>query len=220
VNELTFEALDLSALKTGASITTLVGLLGFIVACVFLSYLARTRAETKRLELLPSKDRAKVLDPYLLRYKLNLTKLPDERRYDLVVREMNLRSRKQLVASTLGAAVFVSCVAIIAFGTPAKINKDFKPSVRTKAAETMTAKVRGRVLNEAGDPIAGVKVSVVMEGLETEAVTTGQEGGFSLPAHADHGQMIKLRAEKPGFRAREQEHPAGTSPAEIVLERD
>ena len=51
----------LNALTIGSSITTLVGLVGFFAACIFLAYLTRTRALTKQLALLPREARATIL---------------------------------------------------------------------------------------------------------------------------------------------------------------
>jgi hypothetical protein len=104
-----------SALDTGASITTLAGLLGFVAACIFLAYLGKTRAETKRLELLSPEARATMLDSDLSRYKIKLTNLPADQKYDLVRREMRLKFQRQLGLSGLSAAVFLVSLAMLAF---------------------------------------------------------------------------------------------------------
>lgn len=77
--------------------------------------------------------------------------------------------------------------------------------------------VRGIVLDESNNAVSGARVSVV--GFESEAVTTKADGGFVLPAHAAVGQQVLLHAEKPGYRAVNQYHPAGDEPATIILER-
>jgi Carboxypeptidase regulatory-like domain len=79
------------------------------------------------------------------------------------------------------------------------------------------ATVRGIILDESGNALEGVRVSVV--GSEGEAVTTGPGGQFVLPAHAADGQQVQIHAEKPGYRSITQFHPAGSFPATLSLER-
>jgi hypothetical protein len=63
----------------------------------------------------------------------------------------------------------------------------------------------------------GVRVSVI--GHEEETVTTKAGGQFVLPAHAANDQQVQLHAEKPGYQGITQNHPAGSFPATLTLER-
>lgn len=79
------------------------------------------------------------------------------------------------------------------------------------------ASVRGQVIDKRGNAVAGARVSVV--GYGTEAVTTGADGNFVLPAHAAIHQQVELHAERPGYKAVNQFHPAGDTAATLVLEK-
>lgn len=108
------QGIDISALTTGASITSVLGLAGFIIACVFIVFLVRTKSQRQKLELLPPSARARHLDDFLTRYGLSLKNISDEKKLELVLKEMNLRFRKQVGLATLGAIIFVVCFAIVA----------------------------------------------------------------------------------------------------------
>lgn len=90
-------------------------------------------------------------------------------------------------------------------------------SVAIQLAKDTTATIRGIVVDESGKAIAGARVSVI--GYESEAVLTAEGGNFSLPAHAADGQQVQLHAEKGGYQAANEWHPAGDHPVTIVLER-
>lgn len=77
--------------------------------------------------------------------------------------------------------------------------------------------VRGVVVDPEGRSLGDVRVSVV--GYGEDGVKTGANGEFFLPAHAADGQIVQLRAEKVGYLATTQFHPAGTFPATLSLER-
>jgi len=98
-----------------------------------------------------------------------------------------------------------------------RLGDDLTPSVTVRLAANPSATVRGIVLDEAGNALEGVRVSVV--GYEGEAATTGPDGQFVLPAHAADGQQVQLHAEKDGYEAVTQFHPAGAFPATLTLER-
>lgn len=97
-----------------------------------------------------------------------------------------------------------------------RLGKDLAPSVTVRLA-AQPASIRGIVLDESGNAVEGVRVSVV--GHEEETVTTGAGGQFVLPAHAADGQQVQLHAEKTGYRGITQFHPAGNFPATLTLER-
>jgi hypothetical protein len=97
------------------------------------------------------------------------------------------------------------------------LSTDFQPTVEIKLLEDRNTMVHGRVLDEAGNPLSEARVSII--GHEAEAVLTGPSSEFILKAHAATGQMVRLRAEKKGFLPMEQDHPAGSGLATVVLER-
>jgi hypothetical protein len=94
---------------------------------------------------------------------------------------------------------------------------DFSPSVTVPLAQDSSAVVRGQVVDTSGRAISGARVNVT--GFGKESVTTEADGGFVLPAHAAKGQQVQLHAEKKGYSAVNQGHPAGTTAVTIVLER-
>jgi hypothetical protein len=81
-----------------------------------------------------------------------------------------------------------------------------------------SARVRGTVVDVAGNALAGVRVGV--EGrAESESVVTERNGFFDLPAHAADGQMVRLWAERKGYQREVVTVPAGEFAAQIVIER-
>jgi len=96
------------------------------------------------------------------------------------------------------------------------LGKDLQPTVEINLPENLSAMVHGRVLDEGGKALSGVKVSVA--GFDHESVTTDAGGTFTVPAHSAPGQMVRLRAEKQGFPVLEQDHPAGTSLTTMIME--
>ena len=101
--------------------------------------------------------------------------------------------------------------------TDVQLANDYNPNTTIQLMAGENAQVRGIVQDEAGSSLEGVAVSVVGYGGET--VTTTKGGDFVLLAHAADGQQIELHAEKSGYRAVNQYHPAGREPATLVLER-
>jgi hypothetical protein len=97
------------------------------------------------------------------------------------------------------------------------LNNDYNPVVTIKLKPDMSAKVRGLVIDGKNHAIVGVRVFVV--GYEDDFVLTKEGGNFELPAHAAVSQMVNLHAEKSGYQAVTQEHPAGNHPATLVLEK-
>lgn len=101
--------------------------------------------------------------------------------------------------------------------TDINLNDDYHPAVTIQLKHDDSAKVRGQVVDRNNRAIAGARVFIV--GFENDSVTTKEGGNFELPAHAAVGQMVNLHAEKPGYQAIRQEHPAGDHPATLVLEK-
>ncbi len=98
-----------------------------------------------------------------------------------------------------------------------RLGADLAPSVMVRLAANPSITVRGIVLDEAGNALEGVRVSIV--GHEGEAISTGSAGQFVLPVHAADGQQVQLHAEKAGYEPVTQFHPAGTFPANLILDK-
>ena len=98
------------------------------------------------------------------------------------------------------------------------LDGDLYPAVTVIVGPDEAARVRGIVQDPAGKALAGVRVSV--EGYGGESLVTDDTGSFALPAHAADGQQVALRAEKAGYQPTTLWHPAGRSPATLILNRD
>jgi hypothetical protein len=98
-----------------------------------------------------------------------------------------------------------------------QLGQDRNQSVTIPLDNARNAKVRGIVQDSNGNAVEGALVSVT--GYGREALRTGPDGNFELPAHAADGQMVRLHAEKVGYGAVNQDHPAGEHTATLVLER-
>jgi hypothetical protein len=99
-----------------------------------------------------------------------------------------------------------------------KLGDDLNPAVTVPLQRDTAANVRGIVTDESGRSVAGATVSVV--GHEEESVITKDTGNFFLPAHAAEGQQVQLRVEKNSYAAVTQWHPAGSTPATLILARN
>jgi hypothetical protein len=98
------------------------------------------------------------------------------------------------------------------------LGDDRFPTISINLLAVQSAVVRGTVEDESGRTIGGVTVSVV--GYGEESVITSANGGFVLPAHVADGKTVKLHAEGKRYAPLDQDHPAGTFPATLVLHRD
>ncbi len=90
------------------------------------------------------------------------------------------------------------------------------PAVTLRLERDLSAQVRGIVLDPSNRSLAGARVCVV--GYESEATTSGPNGGFVLPAHAAEGQQVQLHVEKEGYSAVTEFHPAGQVTITLVLD--
>lgn len=97
------------------------------------------------------------------------------------------------------------------------LGNDYNPAVTIMLKHDDSARVRGQVVDGKDHAIAGARVLVV--GYENNVVVTKEGGNFELPAHAAVGQMVTLHAEKAGYAAVTQRHPAGNHTAKLVLEK-
>lgn len=107
--------------------------------------------------------------------------------------------------------------AFLSGSSEIRLGKDLATTATVRLAASQTATVRGIVLDENENAMEGVRVSVI--GHEEETVTTKAGGQFVLPAHAANDQQVRLHAEKPGYKGITQNHPAGSFPATLTLER-
>ena len=95
------------------------------------------------------------------------------------------------------------------------LGADYNPPIVVTLVSDESAMVLGTVEDDSGHALPGVDVSVV--GYGNEHVTTPRNGSFLLRAHVADGQMVRLHAEKPKYLPLDQDHPAGTAPAILVL---
>ena len=108
--------------------------------------------------------------------------------------------------------------AFLAGKSDLQLGKDENPAITIQLTQDTSATVRGIVIEAAsGQAISGALVSVI--GYGTEALRTGEDGSFVLPAHAAEGQQVQLRVEKQGYNPVTLWHPAGKIAVEILLER-
>jgi SEFIR domain len=77
-----------------------------------------------------------------------------------------------------------------------------------------TAHVRGTVIDSAQLAIQGTRVSLIGR---SGSVVTDDSGSFDLPAGVADGTDVQIRAEHDGYRVSTLWHPAGDTPAVIVL---
>jgi hypothetical protein len=99
-----------------------------------------------------------------------------------------------------------------------RLVSEYNPNTIVQLSAGEKAQVRGIVQDQADHAIEGVRASVIGYG-GPETVTTQKDGNFVLPAHAADGQQVQVHAEKPGYRAVNQYHPAGREPLTLVLTR-
>lgn len=107
--------------------------------------------------------------------------------------------------------------AYLSGSTEVALGNDYNPPVILQLNSQAFAPVHGVVINEDGKGVEGATVRAV--GYETDASTTGKGGQFSLLTHAHEGQQVLLQADKDGYKAVTQNHPAGDEPVTIVLSR-
>jgi len=106
----------------GASITTPVALVGFLVASISIIYLALIRAKRKLIESLPAHQRAGLVDEQLTRYKVEFTNLTAEQKLELVKQAMKTRANGPRFFAVLGAVVFLASFGMTIHGSRPKVN--------------------------------------------------------------------------------------------------
>ncbi|MBL8351103.1 MAG: TIR domain-containing protein [Burkholderiaceae bacterium] len=108
-------------------------------------------------------------------------------------------------ALAIGAGLIVAGAGLGLFGKR-------PPAPATQSGTVVT----GVVVDNVQRPIAGATVTIVGSPAST---VTDAAGFFSLPVDAAAGQMVQIRAQAEGWEVTVQGHPAGKSPATLVLER-
>lgn len=89
-----------------------------------------------------------------------------------------------------------------------------EPTAVPKPKDYLT-RVRGRVIDASGRPIAGAWVYVV--GHANDGMHTGESGEFDLAADRREGPLVRLHAEKEGYVPKERYYQPGSSSAIIDL---
>jgi hypothetical protein len=97
-----------------------------------------------------------------------------------------------------------------------QLGDDPNPSLTIALAASRDATVSGLVEDENGRAVEGAMVQVI----GGESNTTSAAGGFTLRTNAAVGQTVRVHAEKAGYEAVDQDHPAGGEPVTIVMTRD
>jgi hypothetical protein len=118
----------------------------------------------------------------------------------------------------IGARTGVGALAVVALigGTTLVRHFATRPHEGTPTVPT-TAHVRGTVIDAAQRTIKGARVSLIGR---SESVVTDESGSFDLPAGVPEGTDVQIRAEHNGHRVSTLLHPAGDTPAVIVLDPD
>jgi hypothetical protein len=146
--------------SVGAKITTLIGLLGFAVACAALAYIQRMREKRKLIRTLPADQRAQAIDKMLTRYGLSLSDMQDdEMKFLLVTREMDTRSSTSRYYVALGLAAFVLCFAMLLFfgrkgaspPLPQPVQRTVPDPQRVAEAESAVIAYKKEILDLRGD---------------------------------------------------------------------
>lgn len=97
------------------------------------------------------------------------------------------------------------------------LGDDFNPTIKLTLRADESAEVGGHVVDYKNRAVIGARVYRV--GYAPEAVMTGEDGNFVLPAHAAKNQQVLLHAEKEGHGTADLWWPAGDKQAKLVLER-
>jgi len=105
--------------------------------------------------------------------------------------------------------------AFLSAKTVIQLANDYSPAAQVRLEHDTSAHIRGSVVDDKGNPVPGVQVTVA--GYETEAVFTGDLGQFDLAAHASEGQEVELLIFKKGLGGGSQWAMAGNQPATITL---
>ena len=124
---------------------------------------------------------------------------------------------KSAIPTTGALTVFAKLAPEFLFGQETvRLQNDPNPALTIRLTSDASANIRGIVLDKANRLVDGVSVSVAGYPV---SIKTGKDGAFVVAAHAAKGQQVLIHAEKPGYAAVNQYHPAGDAPLTIVLSR-
>jgi hypothetical protein len=99
-------------LQVAVSVGTPLSLLGLACALAYLAYARKLKSQEKKLEALPSDERAKLADDYLTRYGIDGSKLKAADKLALIRDELDKRHRRSMTFGLGAAVVFVVCFAL------------------------------------------------------------------------------------------------------------
>lgn len=102
------------ALKIGATVATPLGVIGLVSTLLLFFYYRRQKSQERQLQALPPEQRAQAVDTLLSRYKLDITNLTREQKFELLCREMDKASGQTKLFVITSALVFIVCFIIAA----------------------------------------------------------------------------------------------------------
>lgn len=121
------------------------------------------------------------------------------------------KDRKLTLSATEDNGLFIGSSEFI-------LGDDHNPSIAIKLRRETSARIRGQVIAENGEPIS--QATVYIENYLEERVITPESGVFDLPAHAAAHEHIRLFVRKNGYQIWNDFLPAGgDSLAKITLFR-
>jgi hypothetical protein len=114
----------LGILRIAASVGQPLGLLGLVVALVYLAYSRRLKNEETKLQALPADQRAKATDDTLARYGIEGKDLPQADKLALIREEFKKRNKSHLGYFIAALAAFVVCFVIVTVIPPKPDNNE------------------------------------------------------------------------------------------------
>lgn len=88
-----------------------------------------------------------------------------------------------------------------------QLSDDYKPRMTIGLQRDVSARIKGRVTDEGGNPLSGAVVYIATH--SQQKVTTGNNGLFDLAAHTAAGQYVHLFIEKESYQPWNDVIPAG-----------
>lgn len=132
--------------------------------------------------------------------------------YQIELSESNLpQDRKLRVWATKDDAIFTGAGEVV-------LKDDYNPVLTIQLNRETSARIKGQVNDENGNPISGV--TVYLRNYPNEKTATDARGYFDLPAHAAPNEYVHLFIEDGRYQSWNDVLPAGgESPAIITLTR-
>lgn len=195
--------------QIGAGVSTAIGLLGFALAVWLVWKIQRSRQAVAELKLVPERERTKILDEWLSRYKIDGGKLKADQKYSLIQEEMRRRFNYRALFLVVVVVAVVACFAIAVFGTsgqpakpPAKVAQ--APAEPASTPSNMTAyksleeKIRRevRLIKPGENPPKTDYVGVIRADLSMDGqlvwVTLIWKGGYRTVVSFDEAKELLL----------------------------